>query len=261
MKLSKLFSKGEREPQPKVVRHDDVFIVSYPKSGNTWQRFLVANLVHPGEEITFLTINRIVPDSHQVPEEELGQIPSPRLLKSHEAFTPRYPKAIYITRDPRSVAVSMYHFLMATHKLETNHSIDDFLDRFIRGEYYRHFHSWSANVMSWVSELDRGNKNVLLIRYEDLKANTAGELRRVADFLQRAVSDDIIAAAVANSSFEKMQGFEQERQKVNPRKNWDSSRQFVRKGAVDEWKQTFSPAQVEKICQAFAEPMRRMKYL
>lgn len=253
MNLTKLFSKSERELRPKVVRPDDVFIVSYPKSGNTWQRFLVANLVCPGGDVTYLNINRIVADIYQVPEEELAGLPSPRMFKSHEAFTPRFLKVVYVTRDPRSVAVSMYHFLIATKKLEANHSIDGFLEGFLRGEYYRNFKSWGANVTSWLSERDRGNENILVVRYEDLKANTTSELRRVADFLGLNATDATIQAAVENSSFQKMQNLEHERFK--------ETRQYVRKGKVDEWKETFSAEQIEKIHHAFGGPMRQLKYL
>ncbi len=41
-----------------AVRPDDTFIVSYPRSGNTWTRFLIANLLHPQEPVTFANIER-----------------------------------------------------------------------------------------------------------------------------------------------------------------------------------------------------------
>lgn len=45
-----------------AVHPDDTFIVSYPRSGNTWTRFLVANLIHPDQAATFANIERIIPD-------------------------------------------------------------------------------------------------------------------------------------------------------------------------------------------------------
>jgi hypothetical protein len=35
-----------------TVFPDDTFIVSYPRSGNTWTRFWIANLLHPEEPVT-----------------------------------------------------------------------------------------------------------------------------------------------------------------------------------------------------------------
>src|SRR5262250_161756 len=93
-----------------AVRPDDVFLVSYPRSGNTWTRFLVANLLHPHEPATFANIERMVPDIYVNSQVALLRVPHPRVLKSHEPFDPRYKKVVYIVRDPRDVAVSMYHW-------------------------------------------------------------------------------------------------------------------------------------------------------
>ena len=72
----------------------DVFIVSYPKSGNTWTRFLVANLLHPEEPANFANINRIIPDPEALSKRELERMPRPRYIKIHQYFDPRYKKII-----------------------------------------------------------------------------------------------------------------------------------------------------------------------
>ena len=46
-----------------AVYADDTFIVSYPRSGNTWTRFLIANLLHPEVEVGFANIDSFVPDT------------------------------------------------------------------------------------------------------------------------------------------------------------------------------------------------------
>jgi len=45
-----------------VILPDDIFLVSFPKSGNTWTRFLLANLRFPGEPVNWANIDRLVPD-------------------------------------------------------------------------------------------------------------------------------------------------------------------------------------------------------
>ena len=44
-----------------TVYPDDTFLVSYPKSGNTWVRFLLSNLLFPQEDVGFANINRLLP--------------------------------------------------------------------------------------------------------------------------------------------------------------------------------------------------------
>ena len=41
---------------------DDMFLVSYPRSGNTWVRFLLANLRYPNQSVGFANINRLLAD-------------------------------------------------------------------------------------------------------------------------------------------------------------------------------------------------------
>src|SRR5467141_466425 len=93
-----------------LILPDDVFLVSYPKSGNTWTRFLVANLVYPEKNPDFSNINELIPDPEAMHKRDLERAARPRLIKSHQYFDPRYPKVIYIVRDPRDVVLSEYYF-------------------------------------------------------------------------------------------------------------------------------------------------------
>ena len=89
-----------------AVYPDDVFLVSYPKSGNTWMRFLVGNLVFPNDPITFANVERRVPSIYGMSGRKLRLVPRPRYIKSHEPFHSKYQNVIYVVRDPRDVAVS-----------------------------------------------------------------------------------------------------------------------------------------------------------
>src|SRR5450755_2504536 len=89
---------------------DDVFLVSYPRSGNTWTRFLIANLLYPDQRVTFANIERLIPDAEALSSRYKKGIPSPRVIKSHQYFDHRYGKVLYIARDPRDMLLSYYHF-------------------------------------------------------------------------------------------------------------------------------------------------------
>lgn len=47
-----------------AVFPDNSFIVSYPRSGSTWLRFLVGNLLSPDQPISFKTVEQVLPDIH-----------------------------------------------------------------------------------------------------------------------------------------------------------------------------------------------------
>ena len=71
-----------------TIRDDDIFIVSYPKSGNTWTRFLLGNLCYKDGTISFANIENKVPDIYKNTNRALLRLAGPRLLKSHEYFDP-----------------------------------------------------------------------------------------------------------------------------------------------------------------------------
>src|SRR6266550_2199038 len=186
-----------------LILPDDVFLVSYPKSGNTWARFLLANLLHPEQSVNFANLRRLIPDfDGGGTKRDFDRIPRPRIIKSHGCFDPRYPRVIYIVRDPRDVAVSQYHYHRKLRKIEDDLPIERFVARFLAGET-RGGQSWGHNVFTWLATRE-GDPRFLLLRYEDMIADTSRELRKVTVFLGLDVTDEQIARAVERSSAGKM---------------------------------------------------------
>lgn len=54
----KYLAKQDPPRRRLIVDKDDTFLVSYPKSGNTWVRLLLANLIHPQEAVTLTGADR-----------------------------------------------------------------------------------------------------------------------------------------------------------------------------------------------------------
>lgn len=181
------------------VRRDDTFIVSYPRSGNTWLRFLIANLKHGGIKVDFSNIEKLVPDIYVSPELQLRAMEGPRILKSHEAFDPRYRRVIYAVRDPRDVIVSQFTTLRRLRSDIVSDSFEKFVERQLAGEFDAWFGSWSANVNSWIHQ-DKADVDLLIVRYEDIRKDTLDIAGKIASFLGVSCSADALRGAVANSS-------------------------------------------------------------
>ena len=164
-----------------TVFPDDSYIVSYPRSGSTWLRFLVGNLLSTNEPISFNNLEKVIPDIHVNSARHIASIPRPRLLKSHEYFDHRYRKVVYLVRDPRDVVVSYYRYHLKVRQLQDGYPIDQYVHEFLNGEL-EPWRSWQGNVASWL-EARNGSPHFLLTRYEDLLDNTAAELSRIAEFL------------------------------------------------------------------------------
>src|ERR1035438_841088 len=161
---------------------DDVFLTSYPRSGNTWSRFLIGNLIYQNEPVNFLNVERLVPDMYKTADWSLRRLPRPRLLKSHECFDARYRRVIYIVRDPRDVAISNYHWEMKLRSISEDCPLEEFVPRWMDGNFWRRIGSWADHVNSWLATR-QGHESFLLMRYEDLQANQPRELARVARFM------------------------------------------------------------------------------
>ncbi len=238
---------------------DDVFIVSYPRSGNTWTRFLIANLIYQEEPITFANIEQKIPDVYKNTRRQLLRTPRPRVLKSHEYFDPRYKKVIYIVRDPRDVAVSYYHFARKYKKIEDGYPLEGYLARFIAGEV-DDYGSWKENVGSWLATR-QGTDSFLLLRYEDMLEHTASELAKVASLLGIERSPGQIARAVELSSADRMRDLEKKQAGV-----WVNTKKtrkdipFVRAAGSGGWRSSLSESQVAAIESAWGPLMEPLGY-
>lgn len=244
-----------------TVFPDDVFLVSYPRSGNTWTRFLIANLIYPSEPVTFANIESRVPEIYLWRDRDLRKLPRPRILKSHEYFDPRYKKAIYIARDPRDVAVSVYHYSIKRRDIPEDYPIERFIPRFIAGEFFEDFAGWGEHVASWQATR-QGDPGFLLLRYEDMLANPERELAKVAATLSLNASPEILKQAAVRSSADEMRNLE--KQQANVWKLTKKTRQdkpFVREANSGGWKSVLSAESVAAIEAAWTLPMRTLGYL
>jgi hypothetical protein len=242
-----------------VILPDDIFLVSFPKSGNTWTRFLLANLRFPDEPASFANINRLIPDPTGTNKRDFDRMPRPRIIKSHECFDPRYPRVIYIVRDPRDVVVSQYHYHRKIRKIEDDSPLEKFVARFLAGETCPHG-SWGQNISTWLSTSE-GNPRFLLLRYEDLVVDTARELAKIVAFLHLSAGPEQIAQAVERSSADHMRKLEETQTDKNGlMKGSRKDLSFVRAAGSGGWRTELPAPMVEKIEAAWGPLMRHLGY-
>jgi hypothetical protein len=248
-----------RQGRNLVVFPDDVFIVSYPKSGNTWTRFLVANLAYPHEQVNFANINRLIPDPEALSKREMTRLPRPRYIKSHQYFDPRYQKIVYVVRDPRDVALSQYHFHRKRRLVEDGAPVEQFITRFVAGGTSP-YASWGENVGGWLATR-HGRPGFLLLRYEDMMAHPTQELAKLAFFLGIEADVPQLEQVVARSSADQMRKLEQQQAHL-----WSSTRNtrqdvpFVRVAKAGGWKSGLSDASVAEIEGAWGHLMQFLGY-
>lgn len=234
-----------------TVFPDDTFLVSYPKSGNTWVRFLLANLIYPNETVGFANINHLLPAPGVLSKRFLRKLPRPRILKSHEPFDVRFQKVIYLVRDPRDVAVSEYHFNLKKRYIGPEVSLEEFARRFIAGTTSS-YGSWWEHAASWIAAR-HGNPAFLLVRYEDLLADSIGETGKIAEFLGIQAGEERLRAAVERSSADRMRKLEkQQADQWTGTKNTRQEIPFVRSATSGGWKAALPQRSAEDIEAAWA---------
>ena len=244
-----------------AVRPDDTFIVSYPRSGNSWTRFLVANLLHPEQPVTFANIEDMVPDAEALSSRRLRALPSPRVIKSHSYFDHRFPRVIYIVRDPRDVALSYYDFSRKYRHFDDSYPLERYIGDFVGGRLTSaDWGTWAENVASWA--FARGARpGFLLLRYEDMKARPEQELTRVAEFFGIEASPERLQTILERSSAKRMRDLEK-----TQGKDWVSTKNkrddipFVRTAVAGEWKSKLPPELVAVIESAWGNIMVQLGY-
>lgn len=245
IKNTLLFSKIFRKKQPNTLP-DDIYLVSYPKSGNTWLRFILANLLNKKEQINFTNIHQYSPEEGKtLTLKECAN--KPRFIKSHSIFSPSFPKIIYIARDGRDVYVSYYHYLKSSLPPDT--SFKDFLNN---GPF--RYGRWSDHITSW---LDNCNQPFLVIKYEDMQTAPLITMRKIVNFMGIEEDDPNIETALEKSSFKKMQTLEKKfgrgTQKTGPEV-------FMRKGKTGNWREYFYDEEKEIFKKKDALSLTRLQY-
>jgi hypothetical protein len=232
---------------------EDVFIVGYPKSGNTWMQNLLSGLIYglaPEYLPPILLEEQIIPDVHR--HRYYRRFGTPMYFKSHYLPRPEYRRVIYLLRDGRDVMVSYLHYLRAFEHQEEIEFSD--MVRTARNLFPC---KWHEHVTAWQSNPYR--VEMMTLKYEDLLVAPVQQLLRISEFLSITRPMSLIESVIEKSSFASMRTKEKGFCRGNPMRERDKF--FVRRGVSGSYKDEM-PQQVLDLFLADAtDALRAVGYL
>ena len=239
----------------------DAFLVSYPKSGRTWLRYLLSVYLarlaklefEPDLRSTFQLLPNFDLDKQRgLPAYKEAKISGlPLIAVSHRDYDPKLfgsLPVVMLLRDPRDVLVSSY-FHQTRHKHRFEGTIGEFIeDEQFGAQSIAEYHSL------WASGLE--GRQSLVLSYENMSDDTEGVVEDLLQFLSIPINQPVLREAVEKARFDRMQKKEQKTGIPGhdyDRSDADASR--VRRGKVAGYLDYLSHAEDERIQQIFSDSL------
>jgi len=210
------------------LKKDDVQVASFPRSGNTWLRFLLADMflqMNGFQTSTAVPIHLIIPDLYENDIQETdSRLKLPfRMVKTHENYDRRTLRTIYLFRQAEDALCSYFHFHERYRHLQ-NGAVAA-LDRFC----IDHLGQWCQNVQSFIKGKEENENRIFIVSYETLHRRPEDALVAMMRYLGLEADQAMAHQAVENHRFEKHSERERARnQLLQP---------FYRKGRTDSAKE------------------------
>lgn len=268
---------------PKIV-----WIASYPKSGNTWMRFMLLNLLLGRQESTE-NLDKFIQDIHVLmpkniyPQRLDFPLGSPALMKTHFMLWPEMPFVrltagfVYIVRNPLDVVASAANYAF----LKTLTPMGESERQRARTQYVQHFvatgaapdwiearwGSWDQNVRSWA--LDNPGFPGIVVKYEDMIRDPLAQLGRVATFLGLRREPQRLQEAVEVSSFDSMKEIETHEvrkgktgffSRESTIEGLDAGYRFMSRGTPGGSNVGLTPDERAQLIERFGPTMERLGY-
>ena len=263
-------------------RQDDIIIATPAKCGTTWTQMICALLIFqktefdkpltecsPWVDVLTTSTDKVLNQLEQQTHRRFIKTHTPLDGLNYNAQT----KYICVGRDPRDAFLSLKNHVenMRPEALETlqKHATGDWhppqpplQDQC---EWFRRWiasscseqpgHEFHTDVLYYVNSFwqYRELPNILMLHYSDLKADLAGEMKRIAEFLQIDVADDLWPQLVAAATFENMKG---KAEKLAPQVGdgiWKDPNQFFNKGESGQWRDILGAEELALYNQVMSE--------
>ena len=265
--------------------HGVIWVSSYPKSGNTWMRFVLAHLLS-GDVKSSVDVDMLIPEAIMGSRFKLPELQTV-LLKTHWKMDLSLPMMsntlgfIYLVRNPLDVMLSQFHFnMLRNYKLYREKSNSEI--KALKNLYVKTFiqyqgnplvgdgggnSSWVENISSWTTQAKQYPH--VFVRYEDMIADPVAEIKRVAQFLNKKVGHSEILNIANKTSFKSMKKMEDKEirdqkqgfffhQALNNAHN--AGGRFMRQGKAGQGKLHLDAQLIEEFFDTFEETMMLMGY-
>lgn len=252
VRYNKIFKKDFLVPI-KQFSDDDVFIVGFPKSGNTWMQTLMSCILF-GIDAKYMSdklAQEIVPDVHA--RTYYKRFNSFNFFKSHDLPKKEFRKVIYIVRDGRDAITSYLHF-------RKNLGQDVKLSDFYTDESWVFPTFWHLHVKAWLE--NPYNADILYVRYEDLLKNTHAELQRIMQFVGVQREPELIDKIVEGSSITNMRKRVAETGGMGNHK-WTGEKgaKFFRKGKIGDYVNHMTKEEIKAFNEISKKELSEFGYL
>ncbi|MCB0644707.1 MAG: sulfotransferase domain-containing protein [Phaeodactylibacter sp.] len=212
------------------ISAEDIIIVGYPKSGNTWFQNLTTSLLlemNPGNLPDALAQD-IVPDVHArlYYKRYFPQM----FFKSHHFPQPAYKKVVYLVRDGRDALVSYY-------AMNKNRGIDANLEEMITKGKHTFPGKWGDHARQWLQ--NPYEAEMIVIKYEDLLIAPLESLKKFCDFAGLDRSEATLQQAIQGNAFDRMKVKEKQLGPYNQLMNAKGN--FLRKGKTGSYLEEMPP--------------------
>ncbi|XP_069707850.1 amine sulfotransferase-like [Phaenicophaeus curvirostris] len=247
------------------INDSDVFLATYPKSGTVWTQNILSLIFYEGHRNGTENVenrDRIPWLEYNIKNIDYSALPLPRIFATHLPYylVPRGLRnkrgcVIYVTRNPKDVMTSYYHFSKYMKALEEIPDLNIFMERFLDGKVPAS--SWLDHVTGWYSHAK--DFNILFLTYEEMKKDLRSAVLKICNFLGKKLSEEELDSIVRQATFENM--------KKDPRANYENlpadmvakeKGSFLRKGTVGDWKNTMTVAQNERFDKAIGEKIKML---